>query len=68
MKSKTLCPACRRPFEFDPDMTPVQRGWHKRRPRYTQVLAYYPTCPHCYQKVEVTSQAPIGGNRRPAMI
>lgn len=55
MTVKALCPSCARLIAFDSDQTPAQRSWSRRKPRQGQILAYYPTCPHCNQKVEVTA-------------
>ena len=48
------CPQCDRAFAFDLRETPVQRGGREGTPGWWKILAYYPDCPHCREKVEIT--------------
>jgi hypothetical protein len=51
------CPKCTRAFAFDILSTPIQRAGREGTPGWWTVLAYYPECPHCREKVEVTDLA-----------
>jgi len=52
------CPQCARAFAFDVPETPVQRAGAKGSAEWLTILAYYPVCPHCRRKVEVTDLSP----------
>lgn len=50
---QVLCPRCGQMFSFDPQEVPVQRA-EIRGCRYAPVIAHYPVCLHCHEKVEIT--------------
>jgi hypothetical protein len=52
MTTRTVCSGCRRVFAFDTDQAPAQRIRTKNRGT-GRVITYYPTCPHCRERVEV---------------
>ena len=66
MTFSVLCPRCARKFAFDDRDTPIQRAGVKGSVEWRRVVAYYPTCPHCREKVEITSQAATTVRSRPA--
>jgi rRNA maturation protein Nop10 len=51
---KAHCPHCDGGFEFESARTPAQRVSGRRSRRAGRVIAYYPSCPHCGMKVEVS--------------
>ncbi len=53
MNFRATCWHCQTGFLFDLEQTPVQRGPAKR-PHLGKIIAFYPTCPRCQAKVEVT--------------
>lgn len=53
MNFKAICPRCARAFAFDLDEIPVQRAGPKGTAKWRRIVAYYPTCPHCHELVEV---------------
>lgn len=55
MNFKALCPRCARAFAFAPDETPVQRAGPQGTAKWRRIVAYYPTCPHCNERVEVAN-------------
>jgi hypothetical protein len=67
---KALCPHCTRGFDFDSAQAPAQRAGGRRSRGAGRVIAYYPSCPHCRAKVEVSHPAfierPRAGSGRPS--
>jgi hypothetical protein len=60
MVTSTRCPWCGAEFAFDPAVTPAQRAGRGRGP----VVAYYPTCPRCRERLELDNPpAPVGPSR-----
>ena len=53
MNFRATCWHCQTSFLFDLEQTPVQRGPAKH-PHLGKIVAFYPTCPSCQAKVEVT--------------
>jgi hypothetical protein len=51
------CPLCARAFAFDLHEAPVQRAGRTGTPGWWRIIAYYPDCPHCREKVEITDLA-----------
>ena len=56
MIRKALCPRCGQTFTFETDQAPAQRA-ELRGCRFAPVIAHYPVCTHCREKVEIPDPA-----------
>jgi hypothetical protein len=59
MISRINCPHCTRPFAFNTDRTPAQRGPSKNPNKPGRAVAYYPVCLYCRERVEVPAASPM---------
>jgi hypothetical protein len=50
-------------FAFNIREVPAQRAGRAGTPGWWKILAYYPDCPHCHEKVEITDVAGTPADR-----